>query len=167
MRCSVICFAGAVAVALGCRPAADAGSTGSAAGGTAVMDTAAMGRELDSVRIGYQAGLLAADAKGLAARFLPESQIDIQHAPRAMGLAAIEQSLTADFAMRKYQVAEITPMSRSFRTATEAFELGTYHYALDVKGKPAHEWGRYMVSAVKTPQGWLLAYVMAFADSTK
>jgi ketosteroid isomerase-like protein len=84
------------------------------------------------------------------------------------GRPAIEGFFKTDFAARKYTLTEIMPSSFDARTNSEASEIGTYHDMHDANGVKDHEWGRYLVALMKDTDGqWRLAYLIAFADSTK
>lgn len=134
----------------------------------AVVDTTAVLQGLDALRSQYIALQTAGDAAGLAAIHADSAGLDLFGVPRLRGRPAILAALTADFAARKYTMAEIMPLTRTVRTNTEAIELGTYHDMHDMKGTVDHEWGRYIGAFAKGADGqWKISYLMAFPDSTK
>jgi ketosteroid isomerase-like protein len=135
---------------------------------TAAVDTAAVQTELDSLRNRYIALDVAGDAAGLAALFEENAGIDLYGLPRLRGRAAIEAAFTANFAMRRYEVVEITPLGLEARTATEASEVGTFHTLADSSGTKQHEWGRYLAAFMKGADNqWRLIYLIGFPDSVK
>jgi ketosteroid isomerase-like protein len=158
-------FPGAAAVLLAaCAPKPET----PAAPVVAAIDSAAVAAGVAGVRTKYAAAELAGDAAAVAALHTEAATVDIFGAPSMHGNAAILAGLQADYASRKYTVAEITPVQLTIRSNDAAAELGTYHAMHDAKGKKDHEWGRYVVSLVKGTDGaWKLAYVMAFPDSIK
>lgn len=134
----------------------------------ASVDTALVRQGLDTLRAHYIALQTGGDATGLAGLFTEAGGVDIYGAPRLRGRAAIEAAFKADFAVRKFTLTEITPISLNARTSDAASEIGTYHDMHDVKGAKDHEWGRYLGAFEKGADGqWRLVYLMAFPDSTK
>ena len=150
-------------LAAACRSGADAPSPAAAA-----VDTAAALRGLDELRTRYIALNTAGDAAGLAALHADSAGVDILGVPRLRNRSAIQTAFAADFAARKFTLTEITPLSRTVRTDAEATEIGTYHNMFTMNGVGTHEWGRYVGAFAKRADGqWEIAYLMAFADSTK
>jgi ketosteroid isomerase-like protein len=153
----------ALLAAAACTPAAD-----SAPPAPPTVDVAAARAATDSVRNRYIALQTAGDATGLAALFSQDAGVDLYGAPRVRGRTALEAFFKADFAARKYTLAEITPGEFNARTDTDASELGTYHDMHDAMGTKDHEWGRYLVALGRDTDGqWRINYLIAFPDSTK
>lgn len=153
----------ALLLAAACAPPADP-----PAGAVATVDTAAALRGLDELRTRYIALNTAGDAAGLAALHADSAGLDILGLPRLRSRSAIQAAFAADFAARKFTLTEIVPLSRTVRTDAEATEIGTYHNMFTVNGTGTHEWGRYVGAFAKRADGqWEIAYIMAFADSTR
>jgi len=163
MRPSSAFTIAALLLGAACAPPAEAPATAAA-----TVDTAAAGQGLDDLRSRYIALNNAGDAAGLAALHADSAGVDILGVPRLRGRPAIQAAFAADFAARKFTLTEIMPFSRSIRTDTEGTELGTYHNMFTVSGAGSHEWGRYVGAFRKRADGqWEIAYLMAFADSTR
>lgn len=146
-----------------CTPPPDAPAAADAA-----VDTTAALRGLDELRNRYIAFNTAGDAAGLAALYADSAGLDILGLPRLRSRSAIQAAFVADFAARKFTLTEIMPLSRNVRTESEATEIGTFHNMFTVNGAVTHEWGRYIGAFMKRADGqWEIAYIMAFADSTK
>lgn len=152
----------ALVVAAACAPKTETPAAAPA------VDTAAALQGLDALRNQYIATQTAGDAAGLAALHGDSAGIDLFGLPRLRGKPAILAAITADLAARKYTLVQITPLTRTVRTDSEATEIGTYHDMHDVKGTVDHEWGRYIGAFGKGADGqWKIQYLMAFPDSTK
>ena len=163
MRCTAMVSFAAL-LALGCAPKGG----GMAAGGAMAVDTAAAKSGIDSLRTRYARLQMAGDAAAVAALYDQNATLDLYGLPRTKGRANIEAALKADFAMRKFSLAEITAGMTTVRTNDDASEIGTYHDMYTLKGTVTHEWGRYVVGNGKGADGnWRLTYLMVFPDSTK
>ena len=163
MRLSSAIPIAALFLSAGCTPPAEAPATTAA-----TVDTAAALQGLDELRRRYITLNTAGDAAGLAALYADSAGLDILGLPRLRGRSAIQAAFAADLAARKFTMTEITPLSRIVRTDTEATEIGTYHNMFTANGTGTHEWGRYVGAFMKRADGqWEVAYLMAFADSTK
>ena len=138
------------------------------AGSQMAVDTAAGRAGIDSLRASYSRIQMAGDAAGLAQLYTENATLDMYGVPRTKGRANIEAGLKADLTARKYTLSEITPIETTVRSNDAGSEIGTYHAMHDVNGTMDHEWGRYVVGAVKGADGkWRLDYLMFFPDSTK
>lgn len=154
----------ALLLAAACAPPAEEPATAA----TATVDTAAALRGLDELRNRYIALNTAGDAAGLAALYADSAGLDILGLPRLRSRSAIQAAFAADFAARKFTLTEILPLSRTVRTDAEVTEIGTYHNMFTANGTGTHEWGRYVGAFAKRADGqWEIAYLMAFADSTR
>ena len=163
MRLSSAIPIAALLLAAACTPPAEAPAADDAA-----VDTTAALRGLDELRNRYIALNTAGDAAGLAALYADSAGLDILGLPRLRSRSAIQAAFAADFASRKFTLTEIMPLSRNVRTENDATEIGTFHNMFTVNGAATHEWGRYIGAFMKRADGqWEIAYIMAFADSTK
>ncbi|HSE52572.1 MAG TPA: hypothetical protein VLB00_10290 [Gemmatimonadales bacterium] len=163
MRLSSAIPIAALLLSAGCTRPAEAPATTAA-----TVDTAAALRGLDELRNRYIALNTAGDAAGLAALYADSAGLDILGLPRLRSRSAIQAAFATDFAARKFTLTEIVPLSRNVRTETEATEIGTFHNMFTLNRAATHEWGRYIGAFAKRADGqWEIAYIMAFADSTK